>query len=342
MFDMFMMKRWIFIGISFNLLLAVLFLIMLWPQAVVPETARVKGEKFEAPIRLLFVGDIMLGRQVAVLNKNDLSYNFKHWPEILEKFSQPDLMIGNLEGPMTKVGVKSSKSIQFRFAPKVAPQLKNYGFSGFSLANNHTYDQGKKNVEVTRKHLSANGLFYFGDEYKEDDTVSVSYQSVSGKTVAFIGFNLTEDGRDRAVPRLRQRTALIKTAKSKADYVIVLPHWGVEYQELKFSKQQQQVGHAFIDAGADAIIGTHPHVVQPLEVYQGKPIFYSLGNFIFDQYWSQPTQRGLVVGLVIPQLGDITWTLIPIQSIQSVPQLMLEKEEKAWLERFTRTNIRSN
>ncbi len=334
-------------GILFNVLLAGLIMVLLLPK----ETARTLGDRdiqqIDNEIRLFFVGDIMLGRQVAVINKNILDYNFKYWDDIVARFPQADLTIGNLEGPITERAIQSKKTIQFRFDPKVARQLKQFGFDGFSLANNHTYDQGKLGAIETRTTLGKEDLFYFGDEYTEDKDVSVKIVKIKNIKIAFVGFNATEDGRGDCVrPQkaqscvsMQRRVNIIKFLKPKANHIIVLLHWGVEYQELKFSKNQQALGHTLVDAGADAIIGTHPHVVQPLEIYKDKPIFYSLGNFIFDQYWSKPTQKGLVVGLTIAEDGTVSWSLIPITSIRSVPQLMEKDEEKIWLKHFHRASI---
>ena len=107
----------------------------------------------------------------------------------------------------------------------------------------------------------------------------------------------------------------IKKGKEISDYVIVNIHWGTEYKPTS-NARQQYLAHLFIDNGADIIIGHHPHVIQEMEIYNNKPIFYSLGNFIFDQYWSTPTQVGLGVGLVLYK-DQISTYLFPLQGTQS-------------------------
>ncbi len=101
----------------------------------------------------------------------------------------------------------------------------------------------------------------------------------------------------------------VRDLASSSDYVVVNIHWGIEYQS-KHGQIQQDLAHKLVDAGADAIIGHHPHVVQGSEVYKGKPIFYSLGNFIFDQYFSVETQRGLAVGLSFSENSIEAWTFL--------------------------------
>jgi poly-gamma-glutamate synthesis protein (capsule biosynthesis protein) len=102
-------------------------------------------------------------------------------------------------------------------------------------------------------------------------------------------------------------------------------HWGTEYQHVN-GRLQAEMAHKLIDAGADVIIGHHPHVIQGIEVYQGKPIFYSLGNFVFDQYFSEDTQRGLAIGLVLDKDG-IEASIFPLRSSASQVSLADEKEK---------------
>jgi poly-gamma-glutamate synthesis protein (capsule biosynthesis protein) len=110
-------------------------------------------------------------------------------------------------------------------------------------------------------------------------------------------------------------------------------HWGEEYRDVS-NKRQQTLGRALIDAGADVIIGHHPHVVEEIELYRGKPIFYSLGNFIFDQYFSKETQEGLAVKISV---GDkkAAYELIPVDLHKSQPKRMSSDAEEKWLEELS-------
>jgi len=127
-------------------------------------------------------------------------------------------------------------------------------------------------------------------------------------------------------------TALIQETKKNVDLIIVHIHWGTEYQH-QFNQQQEKIGHALIDAGADIIIGHHPHVVQGMEIYKNKPIFYSLGNFIFDQYFSPDTQEGLAVGLKLTN-NKISATLFPLQAKSAIINLMVGSAKDNFLLKY--------
>ena len=287
-------------------------------------------------VTLQFFGDIMLDRDVAkVMGGSGLDYILAKNSPSSSIFIDADLTIGNLEGPFALTRIQTSKSIAFRFDPKYAAQLKSYGFDAFSLANNHSYDMGRQNVAFTRETLQKNGLGYFGDEYKQ----GVEFTYIVGEDgglpfkIAFIGLNATEGEMD-----MKKVQAAVEDAKSKAKFVIVNIHWGEEYKRNSNVKQQT-IAHQLVDWGVDAIIGHHPHVVQEIEVYKDKYIFYSLGNFIFDQYFSKDTQEGMSVGLVLHDDDSVTMHIIPFFSKLSQVQVMsgLQKDEFfKWMEKNSR------
>ncbi len=268
-------------------------------------------------ISLQFFGDIMLDRNVAVaMGKNRLAYLFddiKNPGEHL--FGGTDILVANLEGPFALKRVPTSKSIAFRFDPVLAQDLKDYGFTGFNLANNHSYDMGRANVQFTRETLQKAGLGYFGDELNEgtDYTWYWTSPTSSGQTVtiAFLGFHNTYHNVD-----FKKAEAALKDAQAKAQYVIVNIHAGEEYHRNS-TKKQQDLAHWLVDHGADAVIGHHPHVVEEMEIYKDKPIFYSLGNFIFDQYFSNDTQEGFSVGMTLASGKVASVYIFPFYSVKS-------------------------
>jgi poly-gamma-glutamate synthesis protein (capsule biosynthesis protein) len=133
------------------------------------------------------------------------------------------------------------------------------------------------------------------------------------------GFNITDNPLN-----LDEASATLAQARTHADYVVVFMHWGAEYASTP-NTTQTQTAHWLIDQGADAVIGAHPHWVQSVELYRGKPIAYSLGNFIFDQDWSAQTRQGLVTGLAfLPDRTELH--LFPIQIDQSVPRHLTGKD----------------
>ena len=281
------------------------------------------------PVSLLFFGDMMLGRTVEQkVTHNNLDVLFENMvPAGAKEFFGQDALISNLEGPVVQTRTPKFKEIQFGFDPVVVPQLKSWGFDAFSLANNHALDQHYAGLEETKKHIEGNGLVWFGDQVKESNE-NVKFIEQAGKKIAFIGFNTTDNPFS-----IEEMKSVVEKAKEQSQIVIVMMHWGNEYQYLGFSPQQQEIAHALADSGADAVIGGHPHVVQPMEVYHGVPIFYSLGNFIFDQYFSQPTQEGVALGLVVDQ-STIQAYVFPFFSRGSIPSWMPRDQSELWLNAF--------
>lgn len=283
----------------------------------------------EESITILFVGDIMLDRGVRrVMEKHGMKYPFKKIERLL---GGSDILIGNLEGPITDYQSKSisSNSLTFTFSPLVVPTLKKMGFSAVSLANNHTLNFGKEGFSQTKKYLIKEGIQFFGDP-KNKKNISVVI-TVRNMKIGLVGFHGLVKGGQEAI------MSEIKKIKNSADIIVVYPHWGSEYQVL-FSKNQQKDAHAFIDAGADFIIGSHPHVIQPMELYRGKPIFYSLGNFIFDQTFSQETQRGLALGVTVKKDSFVV-TFMPLQSTALQVDIMEKTRRKTFFSWFAKKSV---
>jgi len=283
----------------------------------------------ERNFSILAVGDIMLGRFVRIISERNgnIEYPFELIRGKEDRFFNGfDLLFGNLEGPIYKEGVRSETSMIFGFNDDTAPMLAKFGFDVLSIANNHTLNQRNEGLDNTVKKLTENNIGACGHPVNIDET-SVVYKDVNDKKIAFVCF---ED----AVTKLDKEKAVnvITTAKNNSDFVIVSPHFGVEYKH-NANQRQIELAHAFVDAGADIIIGTHPHVVQNFEIYNGVPIFYSLGNFIFDQYWSYDTQEGLTLGLIVTD-DYYRIYLFPILSAKSRPYLMNTEQRKSFFEKF--------
>lgn len=280
---------------------------------------------------MLLFPDMMLGRNVASLSaKGDgFDYPFQRLEGIERQFFRGfNLLVANLEGPITSFRASTQKSISFGFDPAVVPVLKKYGFDLLSLANNHGNDQGKQGLADTRKYLDQAGIGHFGDPLREDSSF-VAIREVGGMDIAFVGFNLTDHRVDDTV-----LTKTIQNARASADLVVVFVHWGAEYSRYP-TNQQKEWGKLFIDSGADVVVGHHPHVVETVEVYNNHPIFYSLGNFIFDQYFSKETQEGLGVGAVAGA-KTIKYYLIPYTIPKSQPTLMGHAERQIFLQNLAR------
>lgn len=277
-------------------------------------------------VSMLYFGDLMLDRGVENVMKNsgpDSLFADLH-EDGMNFFEGVDIVTANLEGPFANSRRATSKEIAFRFDPQYIPMLKDNHFNIFTLANNHTTDMSLKGDEESRENLDEHGIEYYGHQLRESFDDSVFIKSVGDTKVAFVGF-------DDTILSLNISKVLpvIQKAREQADFVVVNVHWGQEYK-LVSNQRQRTLARAFIDAGADTVVGHHPHVVQEIEVYKNKPIFYSLGNFVFDQYFSQETQQGLGVGLVLSE-SFIDVTLLPVVANQSKLSSMRGEELKIFL-----------
>jgi gamma-polyglutamate biosynthesis protein CapA len=249
----------------------------------------------DEPIEMVFVGDIMLDRSVR--SKID-AYGFDYLFEgVKSLFADADLVVGNLEGAVTEnpsVSQKDNGILRFTFATSTAFELRELGFTHVSLANNHALDFGEFGLEDTEHYLTNAGLYFFGSPFNERHLLSMPI--VDEQKICFLGFHSLFN-----VSTASLMAELNKSA-SFCNYTVFFAHWGEEYQD-KPEESTRELAHSFIDAGVDLIIGAHPHVIQPVEVYNGKAIFYSLGNFMFDQDFSTETRQGLAVRL---ELSDKT------------------------------------
>lgn len=249
-------------------------------------------------LHLLFTGDIFLDRHIDELSQKNNSYAYPFTGLKTLEREKYDAWIGNLECPVTdKQSTKKQKETELRFSCKkeYLSELKKY-FDIVSLANNHTDNMnGEIGFLETQKHLKDADIKYFGhfDNSKTNEICKVIEIENKDKIkipIAFCGFN--------GVFKLPTDSQLnIVKEFSKKHITIILSHQGEEYKFTN-NKYQQIIYRKMIDNGADIVIGSHPHVVQNYEIYKGKYIYYSLGNFIFDQSWSK-TREHIVVDTTI-------------------------------------------
>lgn len=269
-----------------------------------------------AEIVINAVGDIMLaGSAHSTLLKEGFDYPFSR---VAQDLQRGDLAIGNLEAPLAHRGNEFvDKKFRFKVSPDAAPALKRAGFSIFSLANNHMLDYGDKALQETIDTLSRQGIAMVGAGMDLDAARRVSIIEVKGKKVAFLAYSLTlpaeffaarnRPGTAPAYPALFE--ADIRSARALADYVVVSFHWGKEGAS-KPSGTQVGFAHRAIDAGADVVIGHHPHVLQGVEQYRQGVIFYSLGNFAFGSM-SKTSDLGAIARITLER-GVKGVELIPV------------------------------
>lgn len=244
--------------------------------------------------KILITGDFYpLGRNLEYIKKNNIDLLFGEFLYLIKKV---DFAITNLEGPITNNETKLSKTgANFKFPFETAIVLDKIGFNAVTLANNHIMDYGAKGLENTISILKKHGILFLGAGKTYDDASEPLKIEINEKKISFINFTENEFGNTSnnnpgANPLdVTNLFHQIKETKSISDFVIVITHGGREHYQLPTPEQRKR-DRFFIDAGADVVIGHHPHAYSGYEKYKNKWIFYSLGNFIFD--YKKKYQRG--------------------------------------------------
>jgi len=233
-----------------------------------------------------------------------------------------DAGIINLEGPISPTPVAidiSPNNMSFNFLPEATAALQYLKINGASLANNHTNNAGQTVLENTRQVLQTAGISPFGGPADSSVDKTASFPG-RGLTLHLIGVNILA-----GTPDLTEQIRQIKT--DPASRLIIFPHWGAEYQP-KHGSSQQRLAHQWIDAGADMIIGSHSHVIQDMEIYQNRPIIYSLGNLLFDQTFSKETQQGILVAGEF-SANSLTIFVLSHETVKYQPRLMSQEKSAA-------------
>lgn len=250
--------------------------------------------------RITAVGDMMLdGSARPELAKFGYDHAFEGTRDLLR---QSHVVFGNLEGPLTRRGkAEKDKKYIFRSPPtKVAKALAHAGFDVVSLANNHSLDYGVVGLEDTIDALAAEGIRHVGAGINSRDARAPTFVVVGDRTIAFLAYSLTfpenfwasRHQPGTAFGHEKHIVADVAAAREVADIVLVSFHWGQEgITELR--EYQTRLGHAAIDAGAQVVLGHHPHILQGVEHYKQGAILYSLGNFTFGSY--SPRARHSVI-----------------------------------------------
>lgn len=234
---------------------------------------------------MIAVGDVMTDRNVGkAIAANGADSILEKVRDLTEA---ADVSFCNLESPLSSVGSHDPQNCCFRARPETVKVLVDGGFDIVTLANNHTLNAGREGVLQTLDVLDKYHIQYCGAWRDKARSGEPTYLETGEGPVklAFLGFTDLSFGHgsynkvdaDRA-----NLIAQIKTAKRRSDLVIVTCHWGDEYMPLP-NQRQRNTAHAAINAGADLVLGHHPHTLEGIEVYKGKPILYSMGNFVFDQ-----------------------------------------------------------
>ncbi|MCK5475692.1 MAG: CapA family protein [Candidatus Pacebacteria bacterium] len=281
-------------------------------------------------VRMIAVGDIMLSREVErkMINNGDFKYPFL---KTAEKTKTGDIIFGNLETSIINGRAIRNNEMVFRTDLRAVEGLVFAGFNVLSLANNHIMNFGRDGLESTIKTLDENNISHIGAGMSEEEIYKPVIKDIKGTKFAFLGFTYNFDQRrssdgdiygmaNMSITKMEEN---VKKTKSKNDIVIVSMHAGTEYKTSSSSFQENFAQKA-IDAGADLIIGHHPHVVQNVQKYKQGYIIYSLGNFVFDQMWSNETRLGAI--------AEITFQNKKIKSIEFIPVKIYDYSQPTILE----------
>ncbi len=280
----------------------------------------------EATTRLVFGGDVMLSRYVARLAKQKLD---PAWPfrEIAPFLAEADIAFINLESPFTDRRTIAEGGMIFGASPEMVDGLRLAGIDVVSTANNHARDCGAYGLEYTIEWLERNGIAAVGTGRSEAETRRGAVLARNGIRFGFLGYTYDQSNGNHTAPD--PRIAMLDVARmredvsglrNRCDAVIVSMHAGAEYKPRQI-EQQEQFARGAIDAGAQVVVGHHPHVVQPVERYKGGVIFYSLGNLVFDQFQRRETQEGLLAEVRFRGNEMEGFSLREVLILRTVPRL---------------------
>lgn len=254
------------------------------------------SETLKKEITVLAVGDIMLGRHcnVQMKEKNDWSYPFLKTAKLTQK---KEIAFANLEAPFVQNCPTSSTGMIFCAPFPAIEGLKFAGINLVSLANNHILNYGQEGLTQTKELLDQNQISY-------TDSQRLTFKNIDGVDFGFLAFDLVTYPQTEIISKVKENKNLV-------DVLIVSLHWGAEYQP-KPNKQQEILAHQLIDNGVKVVLGHHPHVIQPIEEYNHGLIFYSLGNFVFDQDWSEETKKGEIAEIIFEEKEIKSYRTVPV------------------------------
>lgn len=298
----------------------------------------VESTEIEESMKLTIslVGDILMDGSVrSQINQNGYHYP---WEYVRDYFQEDDITIGNLETSITREGtIWPDKQFNFRSDPENLEAMKKAGIDVVSLANNHSLDYGYDGLLDTLNHIDKSGIFRVGAGKDRSDAFKETIIEKNGYKIGILGFSRvvpdvgwwatnSRPGLAGAYdPQLPGALEKVKEVKEKVDILIVSVHWGTELQ-TRPRDIDVIAAKKLIDAGADTIMGHHPHVLQGVEIYNGKPILYSLGNFVFGV--KSELTSNTVIGQVNIVNGKVdSLKLIPHKIVGGRPTPYNEEEK---------------
>jgi len=234
------------------------------------------------PVVMTFAGDLNLSENVERYVGDRVGYVFSAW----KPGNESDIFMVNLENPVTRATEKVEKKYNFKMDPIYLQTLLDGGVTIVTCANNHVFDYGLQGIDDTMRNLDSAGIYRVGIGRSLADARKPVVLERKGKKIGFLGYfgggdyAATSSRAGFAPRRTRDILKDVRKLRGSVDYIVVNFHWGAERKAIP-EPWQRTLAHRVIDAGADLIVGHHPHVLQGLEEYHGKWIAYSLGNFVF-------------------------------------------------------------
>lgn len=325
------------------------------PPSIKPGAAPAASSPAQEKVTMAFTGDVIFASNVeTILKTNGYDYPYREIQELLQK---PDLTVANLESPITTRGDQQQKQYTYRSRPEALPAFKAAGFDVVNLANNHILDYGADGLLDTLKALDQTGILHAGAGKNLEEAYKPAIVEKNGIKIAFLGFSHKVPDNSWKAEKSRPGTTqlydpsqaikTIKQTKEQADLVVVMAHWGDERADRPL-EEHRKMARSFIDAGADLIVGTHPHVLQGLETYNGKWVVYSLGNFLFTTNDHAPTWETAVLQAECGKDGGCGVSLTPLWNKYAhitrmedtdAVKLLRRLEEASYGVRFTESGI---
>lgn len=298
-------------------------------EPVTVQTTEAVANQTDKAVSMIFTGDVLFANSFSTAYGNGGITKVVS-QDLLQELNQADITMVNEEFPFSMRGTKmENKQYTFRADPANVNALQEMGVDIVSLANNHILDYGKDALEDTFTTLDGAGILYAGAGTSAERAKACQTIMVNGTKVGFLAAsrvipegNWNVDDSTPGVFTTYDGTALCKAvedARKVCDYVVVFVHWGVE-QEAYPEDYQKNLAKQYVDAGADLVIGSHTHCLQGIEFYNGKPIYYSLGNFVFDSDISQ----SMAVKITIGTDKTTTCQLIPVYAASGCTMKMEE------------------
>jgi poly-gamma-glutamate capsule biosynthesis protein CapA/YwtB (metallophosphatase superfamily) len=259
---------------------------------------------------------------------------------VRDYLSNTDLTLANFENPVLENAVYHPEAPTFNGDLRLLPILTQAGIDGVTLANNHILDAGFQGLEETLGHLDDAGISYAGAGADLDATREPMIFDLGGIEVGILTYQgvpsyewawAAEDTPGTAPLQEDVVREDIERLRPEVDLLVVMPHWGIEYTAPP-EPEQVEFAHAMMDAGADLVVGDHAHWAKGIEVYDGKPVFYGTGNFLFDQSWSEETSTGIFADIVLYEDRVVQARPVPFVILdRSQPNFLVRDElgEKA-------------